>query len=140
LSYITLDTFAASALTVASYELMQADAASVARELANSYQTDYDDYNLEDDLLEAAESIIDWLKIRFPNETNTASLASACGTLINAIRKFDPNGRKRRKFFRGTIFNKNQDRIEYKASRSVEIIVLYDTMIRNGVIKYSSIN
>lgn len=136
---MTLDVFTGAALTVAAYELMGSDPKLAARELSDRYKNQYDDNNLLEDLIEAKDEIVKWLGNRFQNEHDASSLASTCETLTFAMIKFDQNGKKKRRFFNGSIFRKNQDRIMHKPSRSIEMVTLYDAMIRNGVIKYSSI-
>ena len=66
LSYITLDIFTASALTVAAFELTQADVALAAKKICLTYQNDYDDYNLEKDLIESKDTIIKSYSSTYP--------------------------------------------------------------------------
>jgi hypothetical protein len=139
LPYITLDTFTAGALVVAQAQLLGSNPEITAKNLASQYQASYNDHNLDADFIGAKNEIIQWLEIRFPHEGSLSNLASACETLALAISKFEQNGKKRRRFFNGTIFRKNQDRITQKASRSLEMVILYDTMIGNGIIQYSRI-
>ena len=137
--YITLDTFTAGSLVVAQAQLLGSNPEITAKNLASQYQASYNDNNLDADFIGAKNEIIQWLEIRFPHEGSLSNLASACETLALAISKFEQNGKKRRRSFNGTIFRKNQDRITQKASRSLEMVILYDTMIGNGIIQYSRI-
>ena len=75
MAYITLDTFTACALAVASTELVGADADKAAEKLASQYQGSYDDHQLFEEIIDAKNEIIKWLKMRFPNEHNLPSQA-----------------------------------------------------------------
>lgn len=136
--YIPVDTFTASALAVARVDYLEGDRVSAAAQLAKDYEKTYLDTALQDDLIATADKIQEILPGLFTTQPTTKNgLASACRSLITAITKYRPDGKRRPAFFRGAFFTKEKSPVQDKTAAALKQIVIYHLLLVNSRIPLS---
>jgi hypothetical protein len=137
--FVQQDLFNMCALTVAQALVAGLDGADVAEELAQEYGKVYRDSELASDFLSAAHQILPLVARLISSEPLDPRVAGACKTLSHAMGKFDSDGRRKRRFLKGAIFNRNRRQIENKVLACQTDVLAYHVALTTGVIDPRSV-
>jgi tetratricopeptide (TPR) repeat protein len=107
--YMPSDVFEAGAYAIASIHVSRSMSLVNAVDIVyDQYKSSYEDDNIRQQWMGAAEAIIGLTQQRFPNLTR-AELTDLLEYLVNVVMAYEPSGTKRKKkFFGGTRFNKEK--------------------------------
>lgn len=132
--FMPQDVFNGCALVVAQAGACDLDMVEHANELADEYGRVYKDEWLANEIFEGAENALLFFKSAFSGEISDRKIAGACKAVLSAMNKFHIDGKQKRKWLKGALFNRQKEPISNKVEACKADISRYHFAITTGLI------